>query len=132
MKTIWEKEKIEYFGVIPFSACLCRRPDIIERRGVPAERIRSAVLFLVPYFVNDGAGNVSYYARSCDYHLYCEGLFARVIPALEERYGERFLGFADKSPIQENTAAARLRLVFPLGAIFRAYNFSSRQFTLSP
>lgn len=106
MKTILEKEKIEYFGVIPFSACHCRRPDIIERRGIPAGNIRSAVMLLIPYFVNDGTGNVSFYARSCDYHLYCEGLFARVIPALEERYGERFLGFADKSPIQENVAAS--------------------------
>ncbi len=106
MKSILEKEKIEYSGAIPFSACHCRRPDIIEQRGVSADRIRTAVMLLIPYFVNDGEGNVSFYARSRDYHLYCEGLFARVIPALEERFGERFLGFADKSPIQENIAAS--------------------------
>jgi len=106
MKELFEKEKIEYFGAIPFSACNCRRPDVIERRGVPAERIRTAVMLLIPYFVNDGAGNVSFYARSRDYHAYCEELFARLIPALEERFGERFLGFADKSPIQENVAAS--------------------------
>ena len=35
-KTVFAKEKIEYFGVIPFSACTCRRPDVIERRGVSA------------------------------------------------------------------------------------------------
>ena len=102
MKELFEKEKIEYFGVIPFSVCSCRRPDIIERRGVPAERIKTAVMLLIPYFVDDGAGNVSFYARSCDYHEYCEGLFARLIPVLEARFGERFLGFADKSPIQES------------------------------
>lgn len=106
MKELFEKEKIEYFGVIPFSVCSCRRPDIIERRGVPAERIKTAVMLLIPYFVDDGAGNVSFYARSCDYHEYCEGLFARLIPVLEARFGERFLGFADKSPIQENVAAS--------------------------
>lgn len=106
MKDLFEKEKIEYFGVIPFSACVCRRPDIIERRGVAADRIKTAVMLLIPYFVNDGEGNVSFYARSLDYHLYCEGLFSRILPALEARFGERFLGFADKSPIQENTAAS--------------------------
>lgn len=106
MKKLFEKEKIEYFGAIPFSVCNCRRPDIIERRGVPAADIKTAVMFLIPYFVDDGAGNVSFYARSRDYHEYCEGLFARLIPALEARFGERFLGFADKSPIQENIAAS--------------------------
>ena len=106
LKTVFAKEKIEYFGVIPFSACTCRRPDVIERRGVSAEKIQTAIIFLIPYFVNDGEGNVSFYARSRDYHVYCEGLFSRIIPILEKQYGERFLGFADKSPIRENLAAS--------------------------
>ena len=106
MKELFEQEKIEYWGVLPFSACECRRPDIIERRGVPAQSIQSAVLFLVPYFVNDGEGNISFYARSGDYHAFCDALFSRMVPALEKKYGGRFLGFADKSPIRENVAAS--------------------------
>jgi epoxyqueuosine reductase len=110
MKDILKNEHIEQYGVLPFSACVCRRPDIIERKGIQASEIRSAVLFLVPYYVNDGKGNISLYARSGDYHTYCDALFQRILPLLEEKYGERFLGFADKSPIEENIAAAKVGL----------------------
>ncbi len=106
LNTFFAEEHLTEFGVIPFSACHLRRPDLIERRGVPAADIKSAVLFLIPYYVKDGAGNISLYARSGDYHAYSEGLFGRLIPKLEEAYGERFLGFADKSPIEENIAAS--------------------------
>lgn len=106
MKTIFHSENIEFFGVLPFSACKCRRPDMIERRGVGPREIKSVIMFLVPYYVRDGEGNISLYARSGDYHFYCEELFARILPLLEEKYGGRFLGFADKSPIEENIAAS--------------------------
>ena len=106
MKTILKNEQIEFCGVLPFSSCKCRRPDLIERKGLRAEDIRSAVVFLVPYYVSDKAGNISLYARSGDYHFYCDALFERILPALEEKYGEKFIGFADKSPIEENIAAS--------------------------
>lgn len=110
MRTVLKNENIDCYGVLPFSACTCRRPDIIERRGVSASEIRSAVIFLVPYYVNDGEGNISLYARSGDYHAYCDGLFERILPVLEKKYGGRFVGFADKSPIEENIAAAKAGL----------------------
>ena len=110
LKTIFENERIEFFGVLPFSACRCRRPDLIERRGVHAQDIQSAVLFLVPYYVQDGEGNISYYARSRDYHFYCDSLFERILPMMEKAFGGSFLGFSDKSPIEENIAAAKAGL----------------------
>lgn len=106
MRALFEKENIEYWGVLPLSACEVRRPDIMERRGLRVNDAQSVILFLVPYFVNDGEGNISLYARSGDYHAFCDSLFSRLVPALEERYGGRFFGFADKSPIQENVAAS--------------------------
>ncbi len=106
LRSIFENEKIEFYGVLPFSACRCRRPDLIERGGVWAEEIRSAVVFLVPYYVDGEDGNISLYARSGDYHFYCDALFGRILPEMEARFGGRFLGFADKSPIEENIAAA--------------------------
>ncbi len=124
MKTVLEQENIGLYGVLPFSACTCRRPDIIERHGVAASAIRSVVVFLVPYYVEDGEGNISLYARSGDYHAYCDALFARILPALEEKYGERFLGFADKSPIEENIAAAKAGL----GVIGDNYMLISEQY----
>lgn len=106
MKSIFKNESIEFYGILPFSACKCRRPDIIERRGVRTDEIKSVIMLLVPYYVSDGAGNVSLYARSGDYHYYCDGLFERILPKLEGKYGARFFGFADKSPIEENAAAS--------------------------
>lgn len=110
LKTIFENEKIEFFGVLPFSSCNCRRQDLIERHGICAQEIQSTIVFLVPYYVCDGKGNISLYARSGDYHFYCEALFERILPVLEEKFGGKFLGFADKSPIEENIAAAKAGL----------------------
>lgn len=110
MRAFFEEEKIFCFGVIPFDPAECRRPDFITRYGVAVEEIRSVVPFLIPYYVEDGTGNISLYARSCDYHAYVEGLFARLLPKLERKFGGRFLGYADKSPILENRAASRAGL----------------------
>jgi epoxyqueuosine reductase len=106
LRSFFAEENIEYFGLLPFSVCRLRRPDIIERRGVPAEAIRSAIMLLIPYYVHDGEGNISLYARSGDYHHYSDALFERLAPKLEAAFGGRFLGFADKSPIEENVAAS--------------------------
>ncbi len=105
-KALLCEEKIECSGVLPLSACELRRPDLIERRGMPASAFRTVILFLIPYYVKDGEGNISLYARSGDYHAYSEGLFSRLIPKLTEAYGGTFLGFADKSPMEETKAAA--------------------------
>ncbi|MGM9663295.1 MAG: epoxyqueuosine reductase, partial [Eubacteriales bacterium] len=83
------------------------RSDIITRRGIDISRLKSAVIFLVPYIAGDGAeGNISLYARSLDYHSFCDTLFSRICARLEESYGKRFLGFADKSPLSETYTAA--------------------------
>jgi len=107
LREIFEKENIEFYGVVPFGVCRCRRPDLIERAGLRPEEIRSAIVFLVPYYVACEKGNISLYARSGDYHFYCESLFERILPLMRERFGGGFAGFADKSPIEENIAAVR-------------------------
>lgn len=110
LKSVFENEKIEFYGVLPFSECHCRRADLIERKGLRPEEIRSAVIFLIPYYVDGEQGNISLYARSGDYHFYSDGLFERILPILRERFGGEFVGFADKSPIEENVAAAKAGL----------------------
>lgn len=106
IKEIFAKENIEYFSVLPFEKCNVSRPDFIERRGALPGEIKSALIFLVPYIAGNAEGNISLYARSRDYHLFCDGLFARVCAALEKEYEKPFYGFADKSPISEAYAAA--------------------------
>ncbi len=106
VKKIFEKENIEYVSALTLSPGDIRRPDIAARRGLAADDAKTAIVFLIPYYVDDKtAGNVSLYARSKDYHLYCEGLFERVEAALTAEYGGVFIGFADKSPIEETHAA---------------------------
>lgn len=110
LQEILKEEHLDAYAILPISLCSVRRPDIITRRGVSADEMRTAILFLIPYYVQDGEGNISLYARSGDYHAYSDALFARIEPLLEKAYGGRFLGFADKSPIEETVAAARAGL----------------------
>ena len=107
IKEIFEKEKIEYFSARTISLCDMRRPDFVERRGFDPEKIKTAVVFLIPYGVTGEEGNISLYARPRDYHGYCDGLFSRICPMLSEEYGGTFLGFADKSPVEETDLALR-------------------------
>lgn len=102
---------IEFAAAIPFSSCYVFAPDIIERRGVSPSELKTALLFLVPYYVCDeGKSNISVYSRAHDYHYFFEKLYEEAIPKLAEAYGARFFGFADKSAIAEVHAASCARL----------------------
>jgi len=98
---------VEFAAALPFSACRVFAPDIIERRGVAVSEIKTALLFLVPYYVGDGGqSNISVYARAHDYHRFFENLYEQAVPRLSAAYGARFWGFADKSAIAEVHAAS--------------------------
>lgn len=102
---------VEFAAALPFSACRVLAPDIIERRGVAVSEIKTALLFLVPYYVDDGeGGNISVYARAHDYHHFFDKLYEDAVPKLSAAYGARFWGFADKSAIAEVHAASSARL----------------------
>ncbi|MBO4353303.1 MAG: epoxyqueuosine reductase [Clostridia bacterium] len=106
VREIFKDEKIEFVSALTLSEDDIRRSDILQRRGLAAADAKTAIMFLIPYYVGDGErGNVSLYARACDYHLYCDGLFKRLEAALTAEYGGTFIGFADKSPIEETRAA---------------------------
>jgi epoxyqueuosine reductase len=98
---------VEFAAALPFSVCRVFAPDIIERRGVSLSEIKTALLFLVPYYVNDEEkSNISVYSRAHDYHYFFENVYKNAIPQLEKAYGARFFGFADKSAIAEVHAAS--------------------------
>ena len=106
-RSILSEYGIEYSGVLPFSSCRVFAEDILTRRGTSSAELGTAVLFLVPYYVQDDeAGNISVYARAHDYHHFFENLYEKAVPRLSEAYGARFFGFADKSAIAEVYAAS--------------------------
>lgn len=107
---IFSAENIDAVAPIPISRCRVRRDDLFDRAGIPHEDVKTAIMFLIPYYTGDCAGNVSLYARSRDYHLFCAELFPRLCGALADRFGGTFVGFADKSPIEETDAASRAGL----------------------
>lgn len=107
---IFLSENIECFAPLPIEKCKVRRPDILLRAGLPAEQAKTAIMFLIPYYMGDGEGNISLYARPMDYHAYCDELFPRLCGKLCEKFGGRFVGFSDKSPIEEADAACRAGL----------------------
>lgn len=107
---VFSAENIECFAPVPIEKCRLRRPDLLERAGLPANEAKTVIMFLIPYYDDDGDGNISLYARPMDYHLYCDGLFPRLCGKLCEKFGGKFVGFADKSPIEEADAACRAGL----------------------
>ncbi len=107
---IFSAENIECFAPVPIEKCNVRRPDLLVRAGLPAEEAKTVIMFLIPYYDDDGEGNISLYARPRDYHLYCEALFPRLCGRLSEKFSGKFVGFADKSPIEEADAACRAGL----------------------
>ena len=130
---------VEFSSAIPFSVCRVFSEDIITRRGIGVSEIKTAVLFLVPYYVEDKEkGNISVYSRAHDYHLFFERLYADVCPRLEKIYGHKFYGFADKSAIAEVHAAscASLGMIGDSGLIinekYGSYVFIGELLTAAP
>ena len=121
---IFASEKIEYYAPVRLSDVYVQKPYLLERISVSAE-CGSALMICVPYFTGKSE-NISAYACGCDYHLYFEGLFDRIIPRLRELYpGYSFWGFADRSPISEVYAAAKAGL----GVIGENHLFISEKYS---
>ena len=102
LKECFLKEKIEYYAVLDYTECRVTNPRLAEKMRFSA---RSAILFLLPYFV-DQPTNFSAYAASLDYHLAVSEITGRIIDSLSSEYPEyKYLGFGDHSPIDERHAA---------------------------
>ena len=95
--------KIEYYSVVDYSFLREINPRLRERSGIVP---KSAVVFLVPYFVSR-PDNLSAYASSYDYHVFIKETTDALIDELRPAYpGYNFAGYGDHSPIDERHAAA--------------------------
>ncbi len=110
IKELLKHEKIELVGLISLDSVPIQKPYLLERTGITGG---SVVIFAMPYYTPacDGERNLSAYAVGRDYHLYFAELSSRLLEALTRQYPhERFAAFADHSPIDERTTAARAGL----------------------
>ena len=110
LENYFESKKIEYYAVLPYSACREINPGIIAREDFTP---KSVIVYLLPYYTGETV-NLSRYAASLDYHLALRECADGLISVLREAMPEaHFKGYGDHSPISEVSAA----LVAGLGAI---------------
>jgi epoxyqueuosine reductase QueG len=107
LEKFFEKEKIEYFGIIPYSECREVNKNLLNRMGFAP---KSVIVYLVPYYTGK-CENISVYAASLDYHAAIEEINSRLKAFLCKNFSENnFAGYGDRSPIDERYAASRLGL----------------------
>ena len=110
LRSYFDAKKIEYYAILPYSACREINPGIMEREGFKPQ---SVIVYLLPYYTGETV-NISRYAASLDYHLALRECADGLIAVLDEALpGYHFKGYGDHSPISEVSAA----LVAGLGAI---------------
>jgi epoxyqueuosine reductase QueG len=102
IKSYFEENKIEYFGIIDYKHCREINKALSDRIGFQP---KSVIVFLIPYYAGESK-NISAYASSCDYHIFVKEITTGLIQALQECAGEyNYAGFGDHSPIDERHAA---------------------------
>ena len=102
IESFFEKEKIEYYAVLPYSFCRESAPEIMAREDFLP---KSVIIFLIPYYTGAGV-NISRYAVSRDYHLCIKEISEGLISALLREFPDaHFRAYGDHSPIDERHAA---------------------------
>lgn len=126
IKALLHKHGIEKIAALPLDACRITKPYLLHRASIESGTV---IIFCIPYYTTkceDPARNISAYAVSADYHLFCRTLFDEILPILQEKFPEnRFAGFADHSPIDERDCALRAGL----GSIGKNHLFQTREFS---
>lgn len=106
-----QKKNIDWVGILPLSACRVIRPYLLERANISSGTV---FVMAVPYYTHaceDAKKCISAYAVSHDYHLFFKELYDELLPYLKEKFPyNRFVGFADHSPISELHAAVHAGL----------------------
>ncbi len=107
-----KNENIELYGTVSAEKCNVKLAHVLRRAGFAAEdgdtgrTPRSLLCLCFPYFCGFPK-NLSAYAASRDYHVFCADFFARFTALLREAYPQYiFHGYADKSPYDEVYAAS--------------------------
>lgn len=105
LRAFFEGEGIASFGCVPYDGAFVSREKYLADRYTGARVTLCA--FAVPYYVEDARRNISVYAVPQDYHLYFDGLFARLYEYAALHLPDVSLrAFSDTSPFDERALAA--------------------------
>lgn len=98
-------------SAIPLSECTVTRPYMLKRAGFDTTDGITVCMLMIPYYVSSEKTNISHYSKSRDYHLFFDTVCRYVTDQLKSVYPDCIIaGFADTSPINERTAAAKAGL----------------------
>ena len=104
----FEKEKIEYFGVIPIEECIVQKKHLLEK--IDSFSPKSVICYAVPYYTGAGK-NLSCYALSRDYHIFMKEIGQKLCDTLVSQGVAHFaVPFSDHSPFDEVSLAAKAGL----------------------
>lgn len=102
LRNYFSSQNIEYYAVLPYSACREINPGIMEREDFTP---KSVIVYLLPYYTGETV-NLSRYAASLDYHIALRECADGLISALRMVSPDiRAKGYGDHSPISEVSAA---------------------------
>ena len=105
--SLLKERSIHLSAPISLKDCEINKGYKLERAGFGNTETLTAIMIAIPYFTAGHNKNLSSYAVCRDYHGYFAELFSTLLPILRERYPDnKFVGFADDSPINERNAAA--------------------------
>ena len=102
LKKIFLDKGVEFCSSLDYSNCREINSGLIKKESFEP---KSAIVFLIPYFV-DIPDNISIYASSLDYHIIIKELSSEIISGLKQIFeGYNFKVYGDHSPIDERHAA---------------------------
>ena len=106
LKTFFEQENIEFFTPLAPEDVVLWDREKFDRMEEQIGKVKSVVVFLIPYNAGQKTTNLSVYAQVKDYHLYLRELSVRLDAFLKEKgIDVAFRGFADSSPLAERETA---------------------------
>ncbi len=107
LKDFFEKERIEYYGVLDYNDLRECSPEIMKRESFTP---RSVIIYLLPYYTGETV-NISRYAASYDYHIKIREVNSALSSLISEHFPTSSAkGYGDHSPIDERDAAIKAGL----------------------
>lgn len=103
LESLLKENCITKWGIIPADEA-----DYVKK---PDDRIKSYIICLIPYHIEDYDGNVAMYAAFPDYHIIIPKILESVIKRLKEQFpDELFTARTDTSALNEVVCAEKLKL----------------------